>query len=72
MSRPVPLRKDFNSDDLRRLSRSSTDPKSSHGTTASIFTKGSLLASRPAYRLTMSKKPICPISHSPKHRVALS
>lgn len=27
MSRPVPLRKDFNSDDLRRLSRSSTDAK---------------------------------------------
>ena len=27
MSRPVPLRKDFNGDDLRRLSRSSADAK---------------------------------------------
>ena len=27
MSRPVPFRKDFNGDDLRRLSRSSTDAK---------------------------------------------
>ena len=27
MSRPIPLRKDYSADDLRRLSRSSTDPK---------------------------------------------
>ena len=45
------------------------DDKSSHGTTSSIFTSGSFLASSPAYRFAMSKKPIWPIAGSPDPRV---
>jgi len=44
-----------------RHTRSSVGRNSSQGTTASISTSGSRLASRLAYRLERSKKPICAI-----------
>jgi hypothetical protein len=54
-----------------RHAASSRTRKSSHRTIESIFTSGAFLASKPAYRLTMSKKTICPIAGSPDRCIML-
>ena len=61
---------DFRSSVGLRHAASRRGRKSSHGTTSSILASGSFLASSPAYRCAMSKKPFWPMAGSPNPHVA--